>query len=173
MFRTMRRSAQALTEKECEEVLRRGQEGVLALTGDEGWPYAVPVNYLYDEGKIYIHGAREGHRADAVRKEPRVSFCVMDERTVVPAAYSTAYRSVIVFGRARYLEDLAEIRERLDRLAAKFVPDGPEKRQAYIDHYIAETAVLEIEICHMTGKEGRLLREKKEKLAGQRPPVIQ
>lgn len=173
MFRDMRRSAQALTETECREVLRRGQEGVLALTGDEGWPYAVPVNYLYDEGKIYIHGAREGHRADAVRKEPRVSFCVMDERTVVPEAYSTAYRSVIVFGRTRYLEDPEAVREKLDRLAAKFVLDGPEKRQAYIDRYIAGTAVLEIEICHMTGKEGRLLKEKRKTLAEQTSSMIQ
>ncbi len=159
MPRPMRRAAQALSEEECEAVLRRGSDGVLAVAGDEGWPYAVPVNYLWQDGAIYLHGAREGHKMDAIRKEPRVSFCVVDARDVMPEEYSTAYRSVIVFGRARIIEEAEELAPLLDKLAARFTNDGPDARMTYIQRYIRQTAMIEITPEHITGKEGNLLRK--------------
>lgn len=158
MFRPMRRKGQQMTDEACRAALRRGKEGVLAVAGDDGYPYAVPVNYFYDGEKVYLHCAKEGHKIDAVRRSDKVSFCVIDEDEVVPEEYSTAYRSVILFGRARLIEDPAAMTGLLDALAARFVKDAPPERAAYIRKYIAAVAVMEITVEHMTGKEGRLLR---------------
>lgn len=161
MFRPMRLGAQALTNEECEAVLRRGRAGVLAVLGDEGYPYAVPVNYVYAEGKLFLHGAKEGHKMDALRRCDRASFCVVDEDTVVPEAYTTSYRSVILFGRARTIEDREELVRRLDGFAAHFVKDGPKARRAYIDRYLDAVAMVEITPEHMTGKEDEMRRRKR------------
>ncbi|NLA77117.1 MAG: 5-nitroimidazole antibiotic resistance protein, partial [Clostridiales bacterium] len=105
MFREMRRFKQQLAMAECENILARGTSGVLALNGDGGYPYAVPMSYVYDNGKIIFHSAREGHKYDAVLKSDRASFCVIDEDNVVPEKYTTYFRSVIAFGKIRILED--------------------------------------------------------------------
>lgn len=161
MFRPMRRKAQQMSEADCLAVLARAQEGVLSVQGDDGYPYGVPVNFLYADGRIILHCAREGHKMDALRRSDKVSFCVVDERTVVPSEYSTAYRSVILFGRARVVEEAEAMIPLLDALAARFVPDGPDARRAYIDKYLRGVAVVEIAVEHMTGKEGRLLMQKR------------
>ena len=103
MFRTMRRHAQALEEAQCREILTGGSCGVLAVCGDGGYPYAVPLSYAYSGGKIYIHCAPEGHKLDAIAREEKVSFCVVAQDDVVPEEYTTRYRSAIAFGRARVL----------------------------------------------------------------------
>ena len=95
----MRRAAQALTEDECVEVLLRGTGGVLALAGGpDEWPYAVPLSYAYRDGVITFHGAMEGHKHELIAANPNASFCVIDADEVVPADYTTRYRSVICFG---------------------------------------------------------------------------
>ena len=157
----MRRKAQQMSEADCLAVLARAQEGVLSVQGDDGYPYGVPVNFLYADGRIILHCAREGHKMDALRRSDKVSFCVVDERTVVPSEYSTAYRSVILFGRARVVEEAEAMIPLLDALAARFVPDGPDARRACIDKYLRGVAVVEIAVEHMTGKEGRLLMQKR------------
>ena len=98
MFRPMRRFKQALSPEECRAVLERGTSGVLALSGDGGWPYAVPLSYVYADGKIYFHSAKSGHKVDAIRSCPRASFCVIDQDHIVPEEYTTYFRSVIAFG---------------------------------------------------------------------------
>ena len=110
MFREMRRKKQALPIEECEAVLRRGTSGVLAVLGDGGYPYTVPLSYVYDGEKIFFHCAKTGHKLDAILRESKVSFCVLDVDQVVPAEYTTYYRSVVAFGRARVLEDVSEKR---------------------------------------------------------------
>ena len=101
MFRAMRRKKQQLSPGACAEILRRGTSGVLAVAGDGGYPYAVPLSYVYDGQTVYFHSAKTGHKIDAVAREPRASFCVIDRDEVLPEAFTTAYRSVIVFGRVR------------------------------------------------------------------------
>ena len=86
-------------------MLSRRTSGVLALLGDGGWPYAVPLSYAFDGEKLYFHCAREGHKLDAIRREARASFCVVDRDEVVPAEYTTYFRSAIAFGRVRVIED--------------------------------------------------------------------
>jgi len=164
MFREMRRSAQQLPENACIDVLQRGKTGVLAVQGDGGYPYAVPLNYLYADGKIYFHCAREGHKIDAIRRDPKVSFCVVDADEVIEAKYTTAYRSVIAFGRAKVMEDAQAIFNAIDRLALRYVPDdSTENRHAEMRDGLPKMAMVEIEIDHLSGKEGLELRKLRDK----------
>lgn len=164
MFRKMRRSAQELGREVCEEVLSRGTSGVLAVLGDEGYPYAVPLSYVFTDGKLYFHCAKQGHKTDAIRAYDKVSFCVVDRDDVVSEEYTTYFRSVIVFGRARVLEDAAEIRAALEKLGRRYHPsDTPEGLAGAIDRELAAVAVIELTPEHVTGKEAReLMKRRKE-----------
>lgn len=164
MFREMRRKRQALPLEQCEEVLRRGTSGVLALSGDEGYPYAVPISYCYDGSRLYFHCAKAGHKLDAIRREPRASFCVVDQDRVVPEEYTTYFRSVIVFGRVTVLEDDGAKRAAVEKLALKYAPaDRAEHRREYIDREWDALCMLEMQVEHMTGKEAiELVRARKD-----------
>lgn len=94
-FRKMRRKRQELSLKDVEGLLQCSSTGVLAVHGDGGYPYAVPINYVYAEGKIFFHSVLEGHKMDAIRADKRVSFCVVAEDEVIPAKFTTMYRRMI------------------------------------------------------------------------------
>ena len=163
MFREMRRKNQELSREEAEAVLRRGTSGVLAVAGDGGYPYAVPLSYAYAEGKLYFHCARAGHKLDAVRREPKASFCVIDQDQVVPEEYTTYFRSAIAFGTVRELTDEEEKRRAIELLALKYAPeDSPEGRQRAIDREWKPLCMLEMTLDHVTGKEAKELRKKTE-----------
>lgn len=158
-MRPMRRANQALDAATCEAVLRRGRTGVLAVTGEDGWPYAVPLNYVYAGGTLWLHCATEGHKVEAIRREPRVSFCVVDQDMVLPERFSTAYRSVIVFGTARIVQEDAARRAAIQALTDKYCPDVPrEACEAFIAKHEAHTLVLALTPTRITGKEGRWTR---------------
>lgn len=157
MFRKMRRSKQELPADEALRLLEAGSSGVLALLGDGGWPYAVPLSYAYAAGKLYFHCARAGHKLDAVRNEPRASFCVVAQDHVVPEKYTTHYRSVIAFGRVRILEDGDEKRRGIELLAERFAPDDSAgHRRRVVDSEWDNFCVLEFDIEHITGKEAKI-----------------
>ena len=162
MFREMRRSRQLLTNEECFAVLGRCTSGVLAVHGDDGYPYAVPLSYALHNGRICFHCADDGHKTDAIRANEKVSFCVVDRDDVIPEKYTTAYRSVIAFGRAAILEDASEKRAVLMSLAEKYSGSQPQSRHdAEIADSFARVCVVAIEIGHLTGKEGlELLKQK-------------
>ncbi len=166
-FRAMRRSAQQLSQEECERILERNTSGVLAVMGDGGYPYAVPLSYVYVDGSLYFHCAKSGHKLDAIRGCSRVSFCVTDQDEIVPEKYTTCFRSVIVFGRARILEDEAEIRRSIEALARKYAPgDTEENRTKEIEREWAALCMIQVEIKHMTGKEAHeLMRRRQRKTA--------
>ena len=154
MFREMRRKRQALSGEACADILYRGTAGVLALSGDDGYPYAVPISYVYDGEKLYFHSARAGHKLDAIAREPRASFCVIDQDQIVPEEYTTYFRSVIVFGSIRVLEEDGEKRAAIEKLAVKYAPgDSAEGRQAAISREWAPLCMLEMSIDHISGKE--------------------
>lgn len=153
MFREMRRRAQALTDAQCEEILSRGSSGVLALAGDDGYPYAVPLSYVYTDGKIIFHCALVGHKIDAVQRSEKCSFCVIDRDDVIPEKLTTAYMSVIVFGEIRILEG-DEKRRALEALAEKYNPSGPENSRE-IDSEWNATCVMELTPAHISGKRGK------------------
>lgn len=154
MFREMRRQKQEMSRDRCLEVVKRGTSGVLAVLGDEGYPYAVPLSYVYKDSKIYFHCAKNGHKTDAIAKNNKVSFCVIDQDTVVPEEYTTNYRSVIVFGKARILEG-KEKENALLELILKYVPGGEEKHREVMEKDLSRVCMLELSVEHMTGKEGR------------------
>lgn len=153
MFREMRRGRQQLADDEAREVLGRGTHGVLAVQGDAGYPYAVPLSYVYADGRIYFHSALEGHKVDAIRADPRVSFCVVDSDEVVPQEYTTYFRSVIAFGKARVIEDDAEKMDALRLLGERYNPGQDEALAAEIAKGFARLLMVEIDIEHVTGKQ--------------------
>lgn len=167
MFREMRRKKQALSPEESAAVLERGSSGVLALSGDDGYPYAVPMSYVYEGASIYFHCAKTGHKLDAVRRNAKASFCVIDKDEVVPEKYTTYFRSVIAFGTVRELEGEGEKRSAIERLALKYAPgDAVDHREAYIDKDWGPLCMLEMKVEHMSGKEGIELVRAKEKPEG-------
>lgn len=99
MFREMRRKRQLLSKEDTQKVLYQGTSGVLAVSGDDDYPYAVPLSYVYDGHKIYFHSAKAGHKLDSIVKNPKASFCVIDKDQIVPDEYTTYFRSVIVLER--------------------------------------------------------------------------
>ncbi len=162
-FRPMRRKKQTLSTQECEAVLRQQTSGVLALLGDGGYPYAVPLSYVYENGRIFFHCARTGHKLDAIRREEKASFCVIDQDEIVPEEFTTYFRSVIAFGRMRILEEEEEIRSAIEKLAAKYSPEeSAESRKAAIEREYSVLCMLELTVEHMSGKEAiELVRSRK------------
>ena len=112
MFRQMRRFKQQISDDECRNVLKNGPRGVLAAMGDDGYPYAIPLNHWYSEedNKLYFHCAKEGKKLDSISKCERVSFCVMDEGFRNEGEWALNIRSVVVFGKMRIVEDEASWR---------------------------------------------------------------
>ena len=163
MFRDMRRIKQELPAGECEEILGRGITGIMAVSGDDGYPYTVPVNYIYYEGKVYIHGAKSGHKADAIKRSDKVCFTVIDRDTVVPERYATDYICVTVFGRAAFIEETERKYTVLDKLGEKYRPGYEDERRQEIEGSIDRTAIIEITPEHITGKEALALSVKRNK----------
>jgi len=153
MFREMRRGKQLLAIEDTVAVMDRCTNGVLACLGDEDYPYAVPLSYVYFNGKIYFHSAKAGHKIDAITKNPKVSFTVIDEDTIVSEEYTTYFRSVIAFGKARIVDD----DERLEAFAAfveKYSGDQPEEaKHKKIAECPQAPYIIAIDVEHITGKK--------------------
>ena len=156
MFRQMRRHKQELSKEECIRILKDEPRGVLALLGDDDYPYSLPMSHVYVDGKIYFHGAKEGHKNDAVQKCSKVSYCVMDKGVKEKDSWWYTFKSVIVFGKIRILNDNDEKIDRLTHLGDKFFPTHEETVKE-IDRLLDRTEVFEITIEHMSGK---IVREK-------------
>lgn len=154
MFRPLRRARQALDAETCVRILQSRTWGVLAVAGDNGYPYAVPLNHLFRDGKLFFHCARSGHKLDAIAQSPKVSFCVVDADQYVPHEFTTHFRSVVVFGRARVLEDASERRRAIEAIADRFSPDEPtEHRDRAIDQSWGSLCVVCVDVDHISGKE--------------------
>lgn len=147
----MRRKRQQLSQSECEEMLARTTHGTLAVNGDDGYPYAVPVSHAWHDGRIYLHSAPEGHKLDAIRRDSRVTYCVVGRDEVRPAEFTTYYASVIAFGKARVVTDDDGKRKALHLLADKY-SHGQQGTEDEIARGIDRLVIVEIEVVHMTGK---------------------
>lgn len=151
MARTMRRFKQLLPAEEVEKILRNGKYCVMAVSGDDGYPYAVPVNYVYDGTSIYIHSAAQGHKIDALRRNPKCSLCIVDKDDVIPEEFTSYFRSVIVFGEANFVESVEDKVAALRLLGGKYSPGiNPE---AEISRFIKMVCIVRIDIDSVTGKE--------------------
>ena len=159
MFREMRRKMQALTAEETAEILKRNTSGVLSLNGDDGYPYGVPLSYVYLDSKLYFHCAGAGHKLDSILKDDKVSFCIIDQDQVVGEEYTTYFRSVIAFGRARVLEGAEKLRP-LVELCEKYYPGHLEQTRQKAEHALKNVSIVEVTIEHMTGKTAMELVKK-------------
>lgn len=153
MFREMRRKKQEMSESMNMKVLQDGTSGVLALSGDDDYPYALPINYVFHEGKIYFHSAKSGHKIDAIRGHDKASFCVTDYEEIVPEKYTAYFRSVIAFGKIRILEKEDEIRRAIEVLAERFFPEDETGRREEIERSWDRLCMIELSVEHMTGKQ--------------------
>ncbi len=153
MFREMRRARQLLPRETAIEILNRNTSGTLALMGDDDYPYAVPMSYVYMDGKLYFHSAKTGHKIDSIKSHEKVSFCVIDQDQVVPEKYTTYFRSVIAFGRAQLVEDPDEMGRIATALAMKYSAEFKEGIPGAVESSIGNMAIIEMTIQHMTAKE--------------------
>ena len=154
-FRQMRRARQALPESESRAVLQAGNTAVLALTGDNGYPYALPLNYVCEGNAVYFHSAKSGHKLDAIARCNKASLCVIARDDVLPEKFTTLYKSVIAFGRICVVEEEEETRRAARLLAEKYCPlASAEAIKAETEKYLSALAVLRFDIEHLTGKQG-------------------
>lgn len=161
MFREMRRKKQQLPQEECINILNNATAGVLALSGDDDYPYALPISYAYHDNTIYVHGATEGHKLDAARRNAKASFCVIAQDHVVPERHTTRYRSVIAFGKVDILTEGAEKQLGLELIGRKYSP-GLDL-SSHIREDGPHCYVLALRVEHLTGKESRELMQERNK----------
>jgi len=153
MFREMIRKKQQLPEEECIRILESEPRGVLSVLGDDGYPYGIPMNHWYcrENGRIYFHSGKKGHKLDAIRKCCKASFCVMDGGYRKSGEWALNIRSVVVFGKVLFIEDREKIYGIVRSLGRKFTDD-----EAYISAEIARSGPDTCLFClvpeHITGK---------------------
>lgn len=154
MFRPMRRKVREISIEAAKDLLRNSRRGVLAVNGDNGYPYALPLNYIYDEDSnaIIFHGARVGHKLDSIKACDKVCFTVYGNETIKEEAWAPYVQSTIVYGRCHLVDDQERAMEILRDLARKYYPS-----EDIIDEEITKAGnavqMFQIEIEHMTGKE--------------------
>lgn len=154
MFRPIRKKKNEISVDEVKHLLQNARRGVLAVNGDDGYPYAIPINYLYDEEhqKIYFHGARAGHKVDAIRKCDKVCFTVLGKEMVRKESWAPFVQSVVIFGRCHVVEDRQTAMTLVKNFAMKYYPN-----ESMVDEEIAldgkAVQMYEIEIEHFSGKE--------------------
>lgn len=152
MFREMRRKKQLLSEEETIKILNLCTSGVLGVIGDDGYPYTIPLSYAYKEGKIFIHSAKEGHKIDSLKSSDKVTFCVIEKDDVIQETFTTYFRSVSVFGRARILTEDCEKKYALECLVEKYSPDYIKEGQQEIKKAWDRVSLIEVRVEHMSGK---------------------
>ena len=154
MFRDIRKKKNQISTEAAEQLLREARRGILAVNGREGYPYAIPINYYYDREaqKIYFHGARAGHKVEAIRACDKVCFTVYGNETVKDATWAPYLQSAVVFGRCHLVEDGPRAMELLKKVAMKYYPT-----EQLVDEEIAcagkAAQIFEIEIEHLCGKQ--------------------
>lgn len=164
-FRTMRRKRQQMSDADSIALLQQATSGTLALLGDGGYPYAVPISYVYADGRLFFHSALSGHKVDAIRGCDKASFCVIGQDDVKPAEYTTYYRSVIVFGRIRIIEDEAEKLAAARLLGNRYNPNQEEALQKELHHGLSRMLMIVLTPEHITGKESVELLPHKDQTA--------
>ena len=159
MFREMRRNKQILSKEAAEKILREGDFGVLALSGDDNYPYAVPISYAVEGNKIYFHSAKAGHKIDAIKNNDKVSFCVVDRHEVIAEEFTTYFSSAIAFGRIKIVEDNDDPDKKrgLELLADKYSSTASAERREKELSRLNALVVPVMTIEHLTGKAAREL----------------
>ena len=153
MFRDVARAGRRLSEEETLDLLRKELRGVLSVQGDDGYPYGIPLDHWYceEDGKLYFHGAKEGHKIDAIASCDKVSYCVMDEGFRKEGEWALNINSVIVFGRISLVTDPEKAKLICTNITRKFT-DDEEYLAHELEHAFPRVQCLELTPEHMTGK---------------------
>ncbi len=154
MFREMRRFKQQVSDDECKKILTEENRGTFSVIGDNGYPYTIPINFYYDETdhKIYFHGAKEGHKVDAINQCNKVCFTTWNQGFKKEGHWEWNVTSVVVFGRVALVTDRTVIEDRLRKLAIKYYPTEDEVEEEMSSSSADRVQLYAIEIEHMTGK---------------------
>lgn len=152
-FRAMRRKRQQLSDEETLLLLRQATSGVLSLLDDDGYPYGVPLSYVYHDNKLYFHSALSGHKIDAIRHCDKASFTVICQDEVHPETFTTHFRSVICFGRVHIINNEEEKLATIHLLGERYCPDDEQALEAEIQKSVNHMEMIAFEIEHVTGKE--------------------
>ena len=147
----MRRFRQELSENESLEILKRGKVAVMAVSGDDDYPYAMPLNYVYHNGFVYLHSASQGHKIDALKKNPKCSLCIVDKDDVIPEEFTSYFRSVIAFGKAEFVMSNENKITALRLLCEKYSPGLNPTDE--INKNLKAVSVIRIRLERITGKE--------------------
>ena len=153
MWREVSRKNKAIPREECIELLTRETRGVLSVNGDDGYPYAMPLNHYYEaeDGCVYFHSGRYGHKIDAIRGSDKASFCVVEAGVRETDDWAYTVRSVIVFGRIEIVEDAERVAEITACLSRKFTSDE-EYIAEEIEKFLKATVLLKLTPEHICGK---------------------
>jgi len=153
MFRELTRKNKQLSEEECLRILTTEKRGVLSVVGDGGYPYGMPMNHYYhsEDGTIYFHCGKSGHRLDALKVCDKASFCVYDSGERKDGEWALTIKSVIVFGRVTVIDDRNTIETIAYQLSRKFTDDDEYIRRE-IERFAAGTLLLRLDIEHLCGK---------------------
>ncbi|WP_346917563.1 pyridoxamine 5'-phosphate oxidase family protein [Clostridium sp.] len=151
MFKEMRKKDREVLGEDIEKILINGEYGILATVGESGYPYAVPLSYVYQDNSIYFHCAKEGHKLENIEKSPKVSFCVVTDTEVLPGKFSTNYKSIIAFGESKEL--IGDLKgDILLKFIEKYSRNFIEEGKRYIERAQDSAKIVEIKIEHITGK---------------------
>ena len=153
MFRPVLRHKQQLSDEECIRILKQEPRGVLSVLGDDDYPYGMPINHYYceEDGKLYFHGGKKGHKIDALRKHEKASFCVYDQGFRKDGEWALNIKSVIVFGKVEFVEDRETVYRISAELSRKFTQDEDYIRHE-IQHSGPATLMFALVPEHITGK---------------------
>lgn len=154
MFRPVRRKKREISVELAKQLLLSSRRGVLAVNGDNGYPYAIPINYIYDaeEEKIYFHGARAGHKIDSIKACDKVCFTVYGNESIKEEEWAPFVQSTVVFGRCHLIEDQDYAIKLVKKMAMKYYPDE-QTADEEIEVSGKAVQMFEIEIEHISGKE--------------------
>lgn len=153
MERKMRRFKQQLSEAESLRLLSMTTSGVLALCGEDGQPYGVPLSHVYHDGNLYFHSALKGHKIDLIAQNAKASFTVIAQDEIHPETYTTYFRSVIAFGRLRIVSDETDKLRILEILGSRCNPEDAESLAKEIKSGLSRCLALEMSIGRLTGKQ--------------------
>jgi len=139
--------------EECIHILKTEKRGVLSVIGDEEYPYGMPMNHFYnvEDGKIYFHCGKKGHRLDSLKKNDKVSFCTYDEGYQNPGEWALNIKSVIVFGKIKVVDDIKRVEDIATKLSYKFTKDD-EYIKNEVEKFAKATLLLELTPEHICGK---------------------
>lgn len=157
MFREMRRSDKGGSRDDAVAMLTKATNGVLAVNGDDGYPFAVPVSFVFKDDKIVFHCSMEGHKVDAMKRDPKVSFCVVDADNIIPERFTTVFRSAIAFGKVKLVTEGEDFQWAMEAIGEKYTPK--EMNTGGFDKCMKasegkfQAAIIDVE--HLTAKMGK------------------